>query len=95
MKLNRFIVIFILLCAFFMCACDDKGATTDNPSSVENIYTLQLIDNELCLLSNNRTVKKYDINPAVLPAEDILLLTDGIIVENENEADSFAENFDG
>ncbi len=81
---------------FILSSCKSEQTQTPNDvSSTTSIFELKLIDNEVCLLSDKKTVKKYEINPRVLPSEDILLLTEGIIVKDENEADSVAENFDG
>ena len=63
--------------------------------SVEIRFYLKLYDNRLCLFENETVIKEYDINPSVLPSEDLYLLTKGIEVKDISEADSVAENFDG
>lgn len=59
------------------------------------IYVVRLTDSGVALLKNEEIIKIYDIQPSVLPGEDILLLYEGISVNSVSEADSLAENFDG
>ena len=87
---------FLIVSISFFCSCESEQADTPKDiSSIQDSFELKLIDNEICLLNNKNIVKIYEVNPWVLPSEDILLLSEGIVVTSENEADSIAENFDG
>ncbi len=90
------LLLTILLIMFTLVSCQNSNEPTTNSSSnTENSFELKLIQDELFLLNYNKTIKKYEINPKVLPSEDILLLIEGIKVKDEEEADLLAENFDG
>ena len=90
------LMLTVLLIIFIFSACQNSNEpTTKNSSNKENRFELKLIEDELYLLNFNKTIKKYEINPNVLPSEDILVLIEGIKVKDEEEADLMAENFDG
>lgn len=91
------LLLTILLIMFTLAACQNSNnePTTNSSSNTENSFELKLIQDELFLLNSNKTIKKYEINPKVLPSEDILQLIEGIKVKDEEEADLLAENFDG
>ncbi|MBQ1187241.1 MAG: hypothetical protein IIX54_06120 [Clostridia bacterium] len=90
-------VILLLIFTFILslCACDSQKTNINEPDVKNSNFVLIIEDNTLCLKDNEMTVKKYETNISVLPSEDILILTNGIEVENIAEADSIAENFDG
>ena len=67
----------------------------ENRETSNEIYVVRLTDSGVALLKNEEIIKIYDIQPSVLPGEDILLLYEGISVNSVSEADSLAENFDG
>lgn len=96
------IVLFILLAAvLLLLPLFSKEPETIPPSDIESssanedILTLRLYENELCLFQNRKVLKKYDVNPAVLPGEDVKQLSDGINVASVAEADTIAEDYDG
>lgn len=95
----KLIMLLLLTIVLGILTFTQKSDNSDENNSINtyttNIFTLKIINNELCLQNNDKTVKKYEINPSVLPSEDIYLLTQGICVKDESEADSIAENFDG
>lgn len=89
------LLLTILIIIFTFSACQNSNEPTNSSSNTENNFELKLIQDELFLLNSNKTIKKYEINPKVLPSKDIMLLIEGIKVKDEEEADSLAENFDG
>lgn len=93
----KFKIIFLLIITFILllCSCDNQGNTSSSEINRQHEFVLSISNNTLCLFDNNSIIKAYDVNLSVLPSEDILLLTNGISVENISEADSIAENFDG
>ena len=59
------------------------------------VYVLKSDNNKVFLYANDKICKTYEINPMLLPAEDIISLANGIRVASVKEADSLAEDFDG
>lgn len=95
-KFRKILTILLILLMFTLFSCKSNDKPTKNtPSKTENSFELKLIEDQLFLLNAEKTIKKYEINPKVLPSEDILLLIEGIKVKDEEEADLLAENFDG
>lgn len=95
-KIKFLLIILLLLFTSTLASCQNNDKQNAKSSSnANNGYVLKLINNELFLINIDKAIKKYEINPMVLPSEDILLLIEGIKVEDEKEADSIAENFDG
>lgn len=90
----KIILLLITVIILSLCACGNQGNITPKTQE-EHKFLLTISNNTLCLFDNNLIIKEYDVNISVLPSEDILLLTNGISVENVSEADSIAENFDG
>ena len=96
-------LIYILLCATILSSViaiiipKSENAEVSFEKKVNNENNLILIikENSLLLISEETIIKTYDINPSVLPGEDIYLLTKGITVSSISEADEVAENFDG
>ena len=95
MKFKRTLIIISIIFLFTITSCNKNESTAPESSTIQNNYILKLVDDNLLLIYNEQIVKKYEINPKVLPSEDIKLLVDGINIENENQADLIAENFDG
>ena len=92
---SKVILLLIFTFILLLCACDSQKTNINDPYVKKSNFVLIIEDNTLCLKDNETTVKKYETNISVLPIEDILILTNGIEVENISEADSIAENFDG
>ena len=88
-----FVISIISMCVIFN---DNKKITSKSTTEFsENTMKIQLIDSKVHLLLNDSIIKTYEIVPEILPGEDILLLSNGIIVDSEAEADSIVEDFDG
>lgn len=98
-QLKLFYIMLILLCISLICIPKFGQQTVSDSKRInqseEIRFYLRIYDNTLCLFENDTIIKKYDINPLVLPSDDIYLLTNGIEVKDISEADSVAENFDG
>lgn len=94
-KLKKILMPLILLTIFLSSCNSEQTQAPKDVSSSSNILEIKLVDDKIKLLENDKTIKIYEINPLVLPPEDILLLSEGINVKDESEADSIAENFDG
>ncbi len=99
LKLRGFSIAFLLLIAvIFLSAAPDREDNSETkmkiPQQADN-YEIRLSDMQVKLFKNGVAVKTYEIQPNLLPGEDILLLTDGIKVESVAEADLLAEDFDG
>ena len=95
MKFKKILKIILILSLLIIASCKNNKTNLPEVTVSENDYVLKLIDNDLLLIYNNRIIKKYEINSDVLPSEDIKLLTDGINIQDESQADLIAENFDG
>lgn len=74
---------------------DAPPSSSAESGTENNTLTLKLYDNTLCLFENREIVKKYEVNPSVLPGEDLGILSRGITVKSIAEADSIAEDYDG
>lgn len=102
-RIKRRITVILLFCLlaislFLLPLLSNEPTTEQSESSIssyDDTLTLKLFENELCLFKSGEIIKKYDINPAVLPGEDIKLLSDGIAVKTLAEADTVAEDYDG
>ena len=93
---NLMSIMFITLSIIFcFSSCKKSNEQPSTESKAQEKYVLTINDNKLRLILDNDTIKEYDVNINVLPGEDIKLLMDGIIVNDIQEADSIAENFDG
>ena len=92
--------ILALLFSFFIIYPHTTNANNEpliyeSKTNKERIFRLKSVDNKVYLFENTTIIKEYDINPMLLPPEDIKLLSDGIILNSMAEADSLAEDFDG
>ena len=90
-------ILALLCCRLALLLVENKTPPKDNDTgtSSNTVFLLKLVDNNLYLYESNVILKSYDINPVVLPGEDILMLSNGVEVKNIAEADSIVENFDG
>ena len=97
MKIVNLIIILLITLNIILCfsSCKKSKENPVTESKTQEKYVLTITENKLRLILNDDTVKEYDVNINVLPGEDIKLLMDGIIVNDIQEADSIAENFDG
>ncbi len=91
-------IILILSVAFLVICFLPKNENPNDTSSGTKIsteYIIKLHENDIVLFENEKIIKYYDINPSVLPGEDLTLLIKGITVNTVAEADKIAEDFDG
>ena len=97
-RIIKYLLILALLCCISALLLLNKNTPqNDNDTLISSnaILSLRLVDNCLYLFESNEILKTYEINPLVLPSEDILMVSEGIIVKNVAEADLIVENFDG
>ena len=91
-------VLIVLSCLFILFSVQSsKSEPIDLPQEkVESsrLY-LKLYEDEVCLIKDDKIIKKYEIDITLLPGEDILSLTQGIEIATHAEADLLAEDFDG
>lgn len=91
-------LIFILLITFIVICFLPTNEKPDNtPSNIKTTteYIVKLHENKIALFENEKIIKYYDINPTVLPGEDLSILVKGITVNTIAQADKIAEDFDG
>lgn len=97
LKIRLFSLAFLILSAIVLLTQTPESSDSPKQNAVteQDILQVKLTDNGVVLIRNEEILKVYDIQPSILPGEDILLLREGISVDSESEADSLAENFDG
>lgn len=97
LKIRLFSLALLVISVVILLTDNTKGniPAGENRETSNEIYVVRLTDSGVALLKNEKIIKIYDIQPSVLPGEDILLLYEGISVNSVSEADSLAENFDG
>ena len=97
LKIRLFSLAFLILSAVILLTQTPESSDSlgQNAVTEQDILQVKLTDNGVVLIRNEEILKVYDIQPSILPGEDILLLREGISVDSESEADSLAENFDG
>ncbi len=99
LKLRIFSVLFLtVLITIFLgqksFRTESNNITNDSYDTKE-YYIIKIVDSKVSLLKENIIIKSYDIQPSILPGEDIKILSEGIIVDSVSEADRIAEDFDG
>ncbi len=100
LKIRCMIITLLILITIILATSNNDTSTRIHENEVssaekEKSYMIKLLDSKVSLYESNTVIKEYDINPGLLPGEDILLLSNGIVVKSISEADSIAEDFDG
>ena len=69
---------------------------TSSDSIIDTGYIVKYHNKQVCLIKNNSVIERFEkVNIDLLPAEDRLLLEEGIVVSSVAEAHSLIEDYDG
>ena len=97
-KISVFLILSTIVVSLFTVSIlNQKSEETSKNNNVIPIceYSVQIKNNKIVLLENDKILKEYEINISLLPGEDLVLLSEGIKVNSIKEADKLAEDFDG